>query len=145
MKYASPGYKSSQPKSNFGSWRVQSSEWSKDGFDELVVRLAQNQSIHLEVMNDNVMWMDVAGCNFWLSKQHGVWFLALLETSDAVLLVDEKATKSASVHGGVNTIRKHAARVKRGLAALRKRQIANEHKFAREAKAKAKALKRSRL
>ena len=143
MKYESPNYESRSPKKNFGSWRVQSSEWSEDGFDELVVRLAENQSVHFEVMNENCLWMNIAGCIFNLTRQHGVWVLGFYETLDgAALLVDKTATK---ILGHIQATRKDAVRVKRGLAALRKRQIAYERRrSARETKETKKAKDKTR-
>ena len=69
----SPAYDDAKPASDFRSWRVQAAEGGR--FDELVVRLGKNQSVHLEVMDAATMFVDIAGVRLWLLRVDGVWIV----------------------------------------------------------------------
>ncbi len=73
ITHKSPAYDDAKPATDFRSWRVQAAEG--DRFDELVVRLGKNQSVHLEVMDAATMFVDIAGVRFWLFKIDGVWIV----------------------------------------------------------------------
>jgi hypothetical protein len=76
--YYSRAYDDVKPATDFRSWRLGTNDG--DGFDELVVRLSNEQTVHLETMDSRSMFIDIAGVCFWLFRVDGVWVLKGPET-----------------------------------------------------------------
>jgi hypothetical protein len=117
-KHVSEAYeRGGKPAADFGAWRVQGND---DGaFDELVVRLGKNQSVHLEVMTARSMWMQIAGVVFWLFKEQGLWWIRHTEANDGTRLLDN----------GPGPTAQDLRQRKKGLADLAKRQRMSARRY----------------